>query len=110
MVNPFQNEGMKKFLATYGVDLGDDLVIESNPIGQLFGIGPEVPLVQQYEPHPITRDMSGITTLFPLTRSVGATKGQTPPGVDAPTLIRTSPQSWAETDRAALDRGEARAG
>ena len=50
---------MKKFLARYGVDLGDNLVIESNPIGQLFGIGPEVPIVQQYEPHPITRDMGG---------------------------------------------------
>jgi ABC-type uncharacterized transport system involved in gliding motility auxiliary subunit len=107
MVNPFQNEGMKAFLATYGVDLGDDLVIESNPIGQLFGIGPEVPLVQQYEPHPITRDMRGITTLFPLTRSVSPAKTP-PPGVNVQALIRTSPQSWAETDRAALDRGEAR--
>jgi ABC-type uncharacterized transport system involved in gliding motility auxiliary subunit len=107
MVNPFENEGMKKFLAGYGVDLGDDLVIESNPLGQLFGIGPEVPLVQQYEPHPITRDLAGIMTLFPLTRSVTPAKAP-PTGLNAQTLIRTSPQSWAETDRAALDRGEVR--
>jgi ABC-type uncharacterized transport system involved in gliding motility auxiliary subunit len=106
MVNPFQNEGMKKFLAGYGVDLGDDLVIESNPIGQLFGIGPEVPLVQQYEPHPITRDMGGITTLFPLTRSVSPAKTP-PPGLNVQPLIKTSPQSWGETDRAALNRGQA---
>lgn len=106
MVNPFQNEGMKKFLATYGVNLGDDLVIESNPIGQLFGIGPEVPLVQQYELHPITRDMAGITTLFPLTRSVSPSKTP-PPGVNVQPLIKGSPQSWGETDRAALDRGQA---
>ena len=107
MVDPFQNEGMKKFLATYGVDLGDDLVIESNPIGQMFGIGPEVPLVQQYEPHPITRDMGGITTLFPLTRSVSPSRTP-PPGANVQPLIKTSPQSWGETDRAALNRGEAR--
>jgi ABC-type uncharacterized transport system involved in gliding motility auxiliary subunit len=106
MVNPFQNEGMKKFLAAYGVDLGDDLVIESNPIGQLFGIGPEVPLVQQYEPHPITRDMGGLTTLFPLTRSVSPAKAP-PPGLNVQALIKTSPQSWGETDRAALNRGQA---
>jgi ABC-type uncharacterized transport system involved in gliding motility auxiliary subunit len=107
MVNPFQNEGMKKFLAGYGVDLGDDLVIETNPIGRMFGIGPEVPIVQQYEPHPITRDLAGITTLFPLTRSVSPSK--TPPqGVNVQPIVRTSPQSWGETDRAALNRGEAK--
>jgi gliding motility-associatede transport system auxiliary component len=108
MVNPFQNEGMKKFLAAYGVDLGDDLVIESNPIGRMFGIGPEVPIVQQYEPHPITRDMAGITTLFPLTRSVSSAKAP-PRGVNVQPLVKTSPQSWGETDRAALNRGEVRA-
>jgi gliding motility-associatede transport system auxiliary component len=99
---------MKKFLAAYGVDLGDDLVIESNPIGRMFGIGPEVPIVQQYEPHPITRDMAGITTLFPLTRSVSSAKAP-PRGVNVQPLVKTSPQSWGETDRAALNRGEVRA-
>src|SRR4030095_1083442 len=44
MVNPFQNEGFKKYLTKYGFQLDDDLVIESNPIGRPFGIGPEVPM------------------------------------------------------------------
>ena len=33
--------------------------------------------MQQYEPHPITRDLAGITTLFPLARSI--TPAKTPP-------------------------------
>jgi ABC-type uncharacterized transport system involved in gliding motility auxiliary subunit len=107
MVNPFQNEGLKKDLLRYGIELGDNLVIEPNPIGRLFGIGPEVPIVQQYEPHPITRDLGGVSTLFPLTRSVSPTK--TPvQGVNVQPLARTSTQSWGETDRAALQRGEAK--
>jgi len=107
MVNPFQNEGWKKELLKYGIDLGDNLVIEPNPIGRLFGIGPEVPIVQQYESHPITRDLAGVSTLFPLTRTVSPTK--TPvQGVNVQTLARTSSQSWGETDRAALQRGEAK--
>jgi ABC-type uncharacterized transport system involved in gliding motility auxiliary subunit len=106
MVNPFQNEAMKKWLVKYGFELGDNLVVEPNPIGRLFGIGPEVPIVQQYEPHAITRDMAGVTTLFPLTRSVGTAK--TPPqGMTLQALARTSPQSWGETNREALQRGEA---
>jgi ABC-type uncharacterized transport system involved in gliding motility auxiliary subunit len=106
MVNPFQNDTMKAWLAKYGFELGDNLIVEPNPIGRLFGIGPEVPIVQQYEPHAITREMSGVSTLFPLTRSVGQV--QTPPaGTTVQPLARTSPQSWGETNRDALQRGEA---
>jgi ABC-type uncharacterized transport system involved in gliding motility auxiliary subunit len=106
MVNPFQNEGLKKHLVKYGFQLDDDLVVEQNPIGRIFGIGPEVPIVQQYDSHPITRDMSGITTLFPLTRSITALK--TPPqGVHVQPIARTSADSWGETNRADLNRGVA---
>ncbi len=106
MVNPFQNEGMKKWLAKYGFELGDNLVVEPSPIGRLFGVGPEVPIVQQYEPHAITRDMGGVMTLFPLTRSIDKVK-TLPAGVVVQTLAKTSAQSWGETNREALQRGEA---
>jgi len=96
---------LKTYLASYGVDLGNNLIIELNPIGRLFGIGPEVPIIQQYDSHPITRDMAGISTLFPLTRSVETAK--TPPtGVNLTTLAKTSSESWAETSREELQQGQ----
>lgn len=96
---------LKAYLAQYGFEMGNDLIIELNPIGRLFGIGPEVPIIQQYESHPITRDMGGITTLFPLTRSVQAAK--TPPqGTNVKPLARTSAESWAETNRNELQQGQ----
>src|SRR5437870_3603582 len=65
-------------------------------------------LVSNYDSnHPITRGLSGVSTVFPLTRSVTAT--DTPPkGVELHTLAQTSEQSWGETNRAALQRGEAK--
>jgi ABC-type uncharacterized transport system involved in gliding motility auxiliary subunit len=107
MLDPFVADGMKAYLAKYGVALGDDLVIEVNPLGRLFGIGPEVPVVSQYDPHPITREMGGVMTLFPVARTV-TPAGTAPKGVVVQPLARTSPESWAETDRAALQRGEAK--
>ncbi|MBI2154076.1 MAG: GldG family protein [Candidatus Rokubacteria bacterium] len=105
-VDPFRGEGMKKYLAKYGITLGDDLVIEINPVGQLFGIGPQVPVVSQYDPHPITKEMGGLTTLFPLTRSV--TPAKTPPkGVTLQPLAQTSDQSWGETDPLVLQKEQA---
>src|SRR6185436_16420080 len=98
MINPpfperSQAESVKKLLGKYGFVLRDDLVIELNPIGQLF------------EPHAITRDMAGITTLFPLTRSLN-TSGTAPTGVTVQPLAKTSPDSWGETDRGELERGQ----
>jgi ABC-type uncharacterized transport system involved in gliding motility auxiliary subunit len=102
-----QSRGLERLLARYGVVLGDNLVIEVNPIGRLFGIGPEVPIVQHYEPHPITRDLGGISTLFPLTRSVERAPAP-PAGVTVQPLARTSPEAWGETDRASLQAGQVR--
>jgi len=72
MAVPFQATPTTKYLSKYGVTVDDDVVIELNPIGQVFGVGPLVPVVGQYDPHPITKDMGGVMTLFPLTRSVEA--------------------------------------
>ena len=106
MATPFQGEGLARYLAKYGVVLDDDVVIELNPLGQLFGTGPLVPIVNQYDSHPITRDMAGVMTLFPLTRSLEAAKAP-PKGVQIDTLARTSRQSWGETDRSVFQKGTA---
>jgi ABC-type uncharacterized transport system involved in gliding motility auxiliary subunit len=107
MATPFQAEGLGAYLQKYGIALDDDVVIELNPIGQLFGVGPLVPIVNQYDQHPITKDLAGVMTLFPLTRSVEAV--QTPPkGADIQPLAKTSSQSWGESDRAVFERGEAK--
>jgi hypothetical protein len=47
-----------------------DLVLEENPMGQLFGFGPEIPLVSSYETHPIVTDMKNTFTGFPVARSL----------------------------------------
>ncbi len=105
MADPLQADGVAKYLAKYGVTLGNDLVVEPSPIGQLFGVGPEVPLVTRYEQHSITKDMGNVMTGFPLTRSV--TPAVKPPrGLRATALARTSRDSWGETDLEGLRRGQ----
>jgi ABC-type uncharacterized transport system involved in gliding motility auxiliary subunit len=106
MAAPFQAETTMKYLTKYGIVVAEDVVIELNPIGQLFGVGPLVPVVGQYEPHPITKDMGGVMTLFPLTRSVAPAKAL-PKGVQASALAQTSRQSWGETDKSVFQTGKA---
>ena len=106
MAGPFQADTTMKYLTKYGIVVDEDVVIELNPIGQVFGVGPLVPVVGQYEPHPITKDMAGVMTLFPLTRSLAPAKAL-PKGVQASSLAQTSRQSWGETDKSVFQTGKA---
>ena len=107
MATPFSAEGLRTYLEKYGILLDDDVVIELNPLGQLFGVGPLVPIVSQYDQHPITKDLAGVMTLFPLTRSVEAVKSP-PKGTAIQPLAKTSAQSWGETDKSVFTKGEAK--
>src|SRR6185312_14764571 len=65
-----QNTGLKDLLQSWGVTLENDLVLEENPMGQLFGFGPEIPLVSSYGTQPIVSDLKNSFTGFPVARSM----------------------------------------
>jgi ABC-type uncharacterized transport system involved in gliding motility auxiliary subunit len=64
------NDALTNLLATWGVTLQKDLILDLNPIGQLVGLGPQVALVTSYGSQPIVSEMKGETTGFPLSRSL----------------------------------------
>ena len=64
------NDALTTLLATWGVTLDKDLILDLNPIGQLAGLGPQVALVTRYASQPIVNDMKGTATGFPLARSL----------------------------------------
>jgi ABC-type uncharacterized transport system involved in gliding motility auxiliary subunit len=69
------NEPLTKLLATWGVTINKDLLLDLNPVGQLAGLGPQVVLVSKYESHPIVNEMKGNVTGFPLSRSMEIKNG-----------------------------------
>jgi ABC-type uncharacterized transport system involved in gliding motility auxiliary subunit len=95
------------FVNEWGVEVGNDVVIDSSGVGQLFGFGPEVPLATSYGFHSITDKFGNVATVFPLVRTVKAA-GSTKDGVSVTNLLNTSSASWAETDLAGLKTGTVR--
>lgn len=91
------------FLKEWGVEVGDNVVVDASGVGQLLGAGPSMPVAATYPSHPIT-DRFSVITAYPLARSVGATP-QSSDGRYAQTFIQTSTQSWAEADLKALGSG-----
>lgn len=87
-----ENAGLMSVLDSWGVTAQKDLVLDISGVGQLFGLGPEAPLVTSYENHAIGREMKEIPTLFPLTRSLEAKNGAK---TTVEKLLSTSPNSFA---------------
>ncbi len=52
-----------------------DLVLDLSGIGNMFGAGPEIPIILQYEPRPITRPLARVPTAFPVPRSLDVKSG-----------------------------------
>jgi len=102
MIDPFTAPNMVSFLKDYGFNIGDDIIIDK--LSQVFGANYLTPVVVQYDKeHPITKDFN-VATFFPLTRSVFIEKY---PSKGMYVLAMTGEQSWAETDRKALEEGKA---
>ncbi len=64
------NTALVNLLESWGVTEDKDLVLEQNPMGQLLGMGPEIPIVSSYESHPIVNDLKNAYTGFPVARSL----------------------------------------
>jgi ABC-type uncharacterized transport system involved in gliding motility auxiliary subunit len=65
-----ENAGLTNLLESWGVTEDKVLVLEENPMGQLFGFGPEIPLVSNYDSQPIVNDLKNSFTGFPVSRSL----------------------------------------
>ncbi|MGO9056664.1 MAG: GldG family protein [Candidatus Binataceae bacterium] len=93
---PDPEAALIKMLGGWGVQVGDDVIVDQ--VVRLFA-GPALglnPVVSTYGAHPIT---NGFTqrTVFPMTRSVEP-ESQLKAGLTVVGLAKTSDTSWAETD------------
>lgn len=88
----------------WGIDLGNNIVVDVSGVGQLFGASEAVPVAVSYPAHPITERFRGVMTAYPLARSVEVVAGGVG-GHTAQAIVETSAQSWGETDVKALSAG-----
>ena len=97
LVHPMAPPKLTGLLAEFGADAKNTLVVDTSGIGRLFGTDELMPLVVQYENHPITRDMTNVATLFPFSAAVQTSDGGMPGATFQP-IARTTDKSWATTE------------
>ena len=96
MVDPTPAPSLQDFMAPWGVQVDNDVVLDISGVGRLMGAGPSIPLVVNYENHKITNRFNAMT-FFPLTRSIQPST-KSPNGITVEALFKSNPNSWGETD------------
>ncbi len=103
LLDPYTVPSLVSFLARYELILKDDIVIDRS--GIIFGGDDLMPIVAEYGEHPITKDLK-LPTIFPLVRSAKANI-VFEQKINNQSLLNTRPESWAESDKKSIEKGEA---
>ena len=83
-------------LKDWGIEVGNNVVVDVSGMGRLLGTGPETPVAASYQPHAITERFN-LLTAYRLARLVAPIAGGTSGKFPQP-LVETSANSWGETD------------
>ena len=95
-----ENPALVKLLDTWGVTVDKDLI--RDVAAYVAQLGPEAPAVEDYEAQPIVREMKGLATAFPLTRSLQV---KTSSKATVEKLFATSAASFATTNLSGAEAG-----
>ncbi len=103
MIDPrVELPNLEKLIAQYNIELEENIVID--PFSRIFGSDYMVPVVSQYEQHPITKGFD-LATFYPIARSVRIIENGA--GATAQYLAKTGKSAWGETDLEAIRQGQA---
>jgi ABC-type uncharacterized transport system involved in gliding motility auxiliary subunit len=95
-----ENAALVGVLASWGVTVDKDLVLDISGVGQIFGLGPEFPLVTSYESHAIVSTMKETPTGFPIARSLEVKNGD---HTTVEKLFSTTDNSFATVNLASAE-------
>jgi ABC-type uncharacterized transport system involved in gliding motility auxiliary subunit len=99
-----QPAGLQGLLKDWGIDAGNDIILDVSGMGRLIGTDESVPVAASYPTHPITEGFN-LLTAYPLARSMSPVEGGVG-GRTAQKIVETSSRSWAETNLKSLTGGQ----
>ncbi len=94
MTEPGAETGLEPIFENYNITLGQNMVVDPNPVSRFLGMGPAMPLVHQFESHQITQGIQQ-AVVFPTVRSISI-NDTSKTDAQYETVVKTGEASWAE--------------
>lgn len=104
-LEPESDAGLDPLLAALGVEAGNDMIVDPNPLSRLAGATPVMPVLRATTSHPVSEPLADVGVVFPTARSLVALRSA--PARAVP-LALTSEGAWAENDVRSIFAGAAR--
>jgi len=95
-LDPQTNSGLEAFLREWGVEVGNNIVVDPESAQRLLFFSALNLFADNYGSHEITNDMKGRATLYAGVRSVKPLTSN--PDLRAVTLVQTSSLGWGEAN------------
>ncbi len=98
LVEPESDAGLSDLLRQWKVELRKDIIVDTNPMNRLLGLGPAAPMVEPaaaQSDHPIVKSLTA-PAVFMTARSLAFAEDG-PPEVSTVTLLETGSSAWGET-------------
>lgn len=103
LLDPNLDAGLTSLLASWKIEVHNDLVVDTNPLNRLMGLGPAASMALPTDPpHVIGKDINAAVVMMTARSLAEASGGH--PGVQAEPLLMSGESAWGET---ALKGGEA---
>ena len=96
LLDPMVNIGLDSILLSWGIMVDDTVIVDTNPMGQMMGLGAVTPLIVPVPEteHPITEGLG--LTVFHTTRTVRVNE-DAPRGLEVVALLRGGESAWGES-------------
>ena len=93
LIDPEIETGLEVLMSQWGVVPEETIVIDTSGGGQLVGLGPAAPLVEDYGDHPITEAFDGGRSFFPVVRPLQVREVE---DIEVSPLLFTNQSSYAQ--------------
>src|SRR5580658_2118619 len=88
-----QNPNLESIYQAWNINVGTNVVVDVSGVGRYLGTGPAAPVVIDFGDSPITKNLKGGMTFFPLARTVSIADKNKTEALDTE-LLKTSARSF----------------
>ena len=95
LMDPEFKTGLEPILKEWGITLDNRIIVDASSSGQFLGLGPAVPLVVNYGPHPISQDFDEGFSYYPLAQALKVDDSKS---AEITPILVSQERTWAEAE------------
>jgi ABC-type uncharacterized transport system involved in gliding motility auxiliary subunit len=94
LAEPGVRTGLEEVVKSFGLELGNNTVMDASEFGRLLGQGPDSAIIAEFAEHQTVKDLNGSVVVLKSARSVTQVDA---PGATVTLLGKSNARSWGET-------------